>query len=108
MPALVNLTPTEIRDALASRRDITLVDVREPAEHAIARIEGAVLVPLRTVPQQLDALDRSHEIVLLCHHGMRSEMAGNFLLAQGFERVSHMVGGIERWSDDVDPSVPHY
>ena len=108
MPALVNLTPTEIRDALASRLDITLVDVREPAEHAIAHIDGAELVPLRTLPHQLGTLNRAHEIILLCHHGMRSEMAGNFLLAQGFERVSHMVGGIDRWSDDVDPSVAHY
>ncbi len=105
---LSNLTPAQIRDALASRSDVVLVDVREPAEHAIARIDGATLIPLRTLPQELHALPREKEIILLCHHGMRSEMAGDFLLAQGFPRVSHMVGGIDRWSDEIDPAVARY
>lgn len=105
---LSNLTPLEIRDAMATRRDVLLVDVREPAEYALARIDGATLIPMRTLPQQLGQLPKDHEIILHCHHGMRSEMAGNFLLSQGFTRVSHMVGGIDRWSDDVDPAVAKY
>ncbi len=105
---LSNLTPVEIRDALAARTDVVLIDVREPAEYAIAHIEGATLIPLRTLPQNLDALPRDREIILHCHHGMRSEMAGDFLLAQGFTRVSHMVGGIDRWSDDVDSTIVKY
>ena len=105
---LHDLSPTAIREALAARQDITLVDVREPAEYATAHIAGAVLIPLRTLPQEAESLPRDHEIILHCHHGMRSEMAGNFLLAQGFSRVSHMVGGIDAWSMDVDPSVPRY
>lgn len=105
---LQNLTPLQIRDALAARNDVLLVDVREPAEHSIARIERATLMPMRTIPEQHATLPRDREIILLCHHGMRSEMAGQFLLAQGFSRVSHMVGGIDRWSDDVDPAVAKY
>ena len=105
---LSNLTPLQIRDALATRSDVLLVDVREPAEYAVAHIDGATLIPMRTLPQQLGQLPRDHEIVLHCHHGMRSEMAGDFLLSQGFARVSHMVGGIDRWSDDVDPAVAKY
>ncbi len=105
---LSNLSPVEVRDALLSRTDVMLVDVREPAEHAVARIEGATLIPLRTLPQHLGSLPRDREIVLLCHHGMRSEMAVDFLLSQGYPRVSHMVGGIDRWSDDVDPAVRKY
>jgi len=105
---LSNLTPLQIRDALATRSDVLLVDVREPAEHAVAHIDGATLIPMRTLPQQLEQLPRDHEIILHCHHGMRSEMAGDFLLSQGFARVSHMVGGIDRWSDDVDPAVAKY
>jgi rhodanese-related sulfurtransferase len=105
---LSNLTPAEIRDALATRTDLLLVDVREPAEYAIAHIEGATLMPMQTIPEQLATLPRDKEIMLHCHHGMRSEMAGNFLLAQGFSRVSHMVGGIDRWSDDVDPAIVKY
>ena len=105
---LSHRTPAEIRDALAARSDVMLVDVREPAEHVIAHIAGATLIPLRTLPQALDALPRDHEIILHCHHGTRSEMAGDFLLAQGFTRVSHMVGGIDRWSDDVDATIVKY
>lgn len=105
---LANLTPRQIRDALASRADILLVDVREPAEHAIAHIDGATLIPMRSLPVEIAALPLDRDIILLCHHGMRSEMAGNFLLAQGFSRVSHMLGGIDRWSDDVDPAVAKY
>ena len=105
---LSNLTPLQIRDALATRTDVMLVDVREPAEYATAHIHGATLIPMRTLPQQLESLPRDKEIILHCHHGMRSEMAGDFLLSQGFGRVSHMVGGIDRWSDDVDASVTKY
>ena len=105
---LSNLTPVEIRDALASRSDVMLVDVREPAEYDMAHISGATLIPLRTLPQQIMALPRDREIILHCHHGMRSEMAGAFLVAQGFPRVSHMIGGIDRWSDDVDSTVAKY
>ena len=105
---LTNLTPSQIRDALATRADVMLVDVREPAEFAIAHIDGATLLPMQTIPQQLASLPRDKEIILHCHHGMRSEMAGNFLLAQGFPRVSHMVGGIDRWSDEIDPTVAKY
>lgn len=108
MPVLSDLTPSQIRDALAARADVTLVDVREPAEYEIAHIDGSTLIPLRTLAQQLDALPRDREIILLCHHGMRSEMAGNFLLSQGFSRVSHMVGGIDRWSDEVDGAIAKY
>ena len=105
---LTNLSPAQIRDALATRADVMLVDVREPAEFAITHIDGATLVPMQTIPQQLASLPRDKEIILHCHHGMRSEMAGNFLLAQGFPRVSHMVGGIDRWSDEIDPTVAKY
>jgi rhodanese-related sulfurtransferase len=105
---LSNLTPTEIHEVLTTRADIVLIDVREPAEYALAHIHGATLIPMQSLPQTLDTLPLDREIILYCHHGMRSEMAGNFLLSRGFARVSHMLGGIERWTDDVDPSVPKY
>jgi sulfur-carrier protein adenylyltransferase/sulfurtransferase len=107
-PMLEELSPTQIRDRLAAGGDVLLIDVREPAEYATAHIAGAVLIPMRTLPQRLAEIPRTHDILLHCHHGMRSEMAGNYLLAQGFSRVAHMVGGIDRWSVDVDPAVPQY
>jgi rhodanese-related sulfurtransferase len=105
---LAELTPIEIRDLIATQKNVLLIDVREPGEYAVARIEGAKLIPMRTLPEQLVSLPRDGEIVLYCHHGMRSEMAGDFLVKQGFSRVAHMLGGIDRWSDDVDTSVAKY
>lgn len=84
------------------------LDVREPAEHAIARIEGAVLVPMREVPARLGELAREAEIVVFCHHGGRSAMVVNYLRQQGFSRAINLSGGIDAWSDEVDPGVPRY
>ena len=102
------LSPTAVRDALAARPDIVLLDVREPGEYATAHIAGSTLMSLRTLPARVHELDRGAEIIVYCHHGVRSEMAGNYLLEQGFTQVSHLAGGIDRWSTEVDASVPRY
>jgi adenylyltransferase/sulfurtransferase len=88
--------------------DMVLVDVREPQEHAIARIEGARLVPLGTLPARISELDSSQPIVLFCHHGIRSRTALDFMRRAGFAKVRHLRGGIDAWSSDVDPTVPRY
>ena len=88
--------------------DMVLVDVREPQEHAIARIEGARLVPLGTLPARISELDSSQPIVLFCHHGIRSRAALDFMRRAGFAKVRHLRGGIDAWSSDVDPTVPRY
>lgn len=85
-----------------------LLDVREPYEYSLAKLEGSVLIPLGTLPQSLEKLDRNAEIVAYCHHGMRSADAVGFLLQQGFTDVKNLVGGIDAWSVQVDPSVPRY
>ena len=85
-----------------------LLDVREPYEYSLAKLEGSVLIPLGTLPQSLEKLDRNTEIVAYCHHGMRSADAVGFLLQQGFTDVKNLVGGIDAWSVQVDPSIPRY
>jgi len=85
-----------------------LLDVREPWENSLAKLEGSVLVPLGTLPQSLSRLDRNAEIIAYCHHGMRSADATGFLLQQGFPNVKNLVGGIDAWSIQVDGSVPRY
>jgi molybdopterin/thiamine biosynthesis adenylyltransferase/rhodanese-related sulfurtransferase len=85
-----------------------LVDVREPYEYRIARIDGARLVPLRTLPARLHELEREALVVVMCHHGNRSRRALEFLREQGFRRVRNLTGGIDAWSRDVDPAVPRY
>jgi adenylyltransferase/sulfurtransferase len=88
--------------------DLVLLDVREPHEHAIAHIEGARLVPLRSLPSRIGELDPSQPVVLYCHHGQRSRMALEFMRRSGFTRTRHLRGGIDAWSREVDPTVPRY
>jgi adenylyltransferase/sulfurtransferase len=101
-------TPIELGERVARDDAPQLIDVREPNEHAYARIEGARLIPLRTLPLRSAELDRDAELVVYCHHGMRSAQAVAFLRSQGFSHARNLVGGIDRWSVDVDPAVPRY
>ena len=84
-----------------------LLDVREDVEWRIGHIPGARLVPLRSLPSVLGTLPVAREIVVYCHHGTRSRAATELLAANGY-RVSNLVGGIDRWSREVDPSIPRY
>ena len=102
------ITPRELKDRLAKGEKIVLLDVREPWENSMAKIEGSVLIPLGTLPTSLDKLDQASEIVAYCHHGMRSADAVGFLHQQGFQKVKNLVGGIDAWSVQVDSSVPRY
>jgi adenylyltransferase/sulfurtransferase len=107
-PSIATITPRELADELAKTNTITLIDVREPYEWKLARIDGARLIPLGTLEGALDAIDRDADVVVYCHHGMRSEMAAYALRDAGVRRVRNLVGGIDRWSRDVDPRIPRY
>jgi len=85
-----------------------VIDVREPWEWAICRLPGARLVPISELESQMSTLDPAREVLLYCHHGTRSAAAMNRLLAAGFTRVSHLEGGIDRWSVDIDAGVTRY
>ncbi len=88
--------------------DLVLVDVREPAEAEIARIDGARHIPLRQLPGRLSELPGHGEIVTLCHHGQRSLKAREILKGAGFANVRSLAGGIDAWSREVDAEVPRY
>jgi rhodanese-related sulfurtransferase len=102
-----DLKPDELK-SLIDRGAVTLLDVRHDEELAIAHIDGAVHIPLNQLQTRLDELDRQRPIVAFCHHGMRSEMAGRLLERNGFADVAHLSGGIDAWSQIIDPSVPRY
>jgi rhodanese-related sulfurtransferase len=85
-----------------------LLDVREPWEHQICRIEGAELVPMRTVPARMGELDPERPIVCFCHHGGRSMQVAMFLERQGFSDVYNLTGGVDAWARQVDPAMPTY
>jgi rhodanese-related sulfurtransferase len=84
------------------------VDVREKWEFATSWIEGAVLVPMREIPSNLAKFEEADQIVLFCHHGIRSLDAAAWLRSQDVAGAKSMAGGIDRWSAEIDPSVPRY
>ena len=105
---MLEITPRELAARLARADDVVLIDVREPYEHAIARIHGARLVPLGAFADAIPSLDRQRDIVIHCRSGARSANAVRQLQAAGFTRVWNVAGGILRWADDVDPTVAKY
>jgi rhodanese-related sulfurtransferase len=94
----------------AAAEPFLLLDCREPDEHAITRIEGAVLIPMRTIPERLAELEprRSDRIVVHCHHGVRSLRVTRFLRERGFIGAQSMAGGIDAWALEIDPATPRY
>ncbi len=102
------IVPRALRELLNSDNSITLIDVREPYEWNIGHIHGARLIPLGTLHGALSSIEADADVVVYCHHGMRSEMAAYALRDAGVRRVRNLVGGIDRWSVEVDPKVPRY
>lgn len=110
MANIPELTPTEFceRWPAGRRDDVTLLDVREPAEWRTAQVAEALHIPMRTVPGRLDELDPAHTWVVMCHGGVRSLRVAEFLVASGYARVFNLTGGIDAWSLEIDSSVPRY
>jgi rhodanese-related sulfurtransferase len=105
-----HLTAPELAALLANDSGAApvLLDVREPWEYQLCRIEGAVPMPMNTIPGQLDQIDRDAQIVCICHHGARSLRVAQFLENNGFEQVVNLTGGVHAWATQVDPSMPTY
>jgi rhodanese-related sulfurtransferase len=105
----VEITPAEVKAKIDAGEPLRLVDVREPEEHRICRIEGSMLLPMRSIPEHLQELDDDgSEIVVLCHHGVRSLSVVDWLRRQGVGNCRSMAGGIDSWSREIDPRVPRY
>lgn len=108
--ALPEISAAEARQRLAAPNPPRLIDVREPNEFEFAHIAGAELLPLSQWPAIAEEklTDPGEPILVLCHHGMRSARAGEFLLRNGFTDVTNIAGGIDAWSQAVDPTVRRY
>ena len=104
------MTAREVSAWLAdsTQRAPQMVDVREPWEFATCRIEGALPMPMRSVPARYAELDRNAPTVVVCHHGARSFQVGLFLEQQGFTDIINLHGGVAAWARDVDPGMPTY
>ena len=103
------ITPTELAAELTSDQRPFLLDVRNPYEVDIATIPGtSKVIPVDQLPERLGELDSALDMVIYCRSGARSGRAVELLKGAGFRKVRNLVGGILRWSDDVDPSVAKY
>ncbi len=102
------LEPSELKGKLDRGEDLVLLDVREPQEWEISRIEGARLIPLGRLPFELGQLNTADEIVAFCRSGIRSRKALQLLQEAGFRKVRNLTGGINAWAETVDPTVPRY
>lgn len=104
------MTATELRDYLATGVSTVKIDVREAHELAHGMIEDAIHIPMQTIPNQLNMLEKykSDPIVLICRSGKRSDQVGQFLEQMGFTDVVNLVGGMNAWATDVDNTMSVY
>lgn len=103
-----SISPTELNERLKNGEKVNLIDVREVWEYEIANLEGAKLLPLSEFNEWAGSLNPEEEIIVMCHHGIRSGNVCMFLLRNGFEKVINLDGGIDLWSKEVDEGVPRY
>jgi rhodanese-related sulfurtransferase len=105
----IEITPAEVKQLMDRGFPMQLIDVREQAEHDICRIEGATLIPMRSIPDHLNELSGEEKaMVFFCHHGVRSMSVVDWLQRQGVENCRSMLGGIDLWSVEIDTAVPRY
>ncbi len=104
-----DLSPCQLRDHLAaSDSHPLLLDVREPWEFRICKIDGSQLIPMGQLPNSLNVLDPERETVVICHHGVRSRQVAMYLDYQGFKNVINLAGGVDAWARDVDRQMATY
>lgn len=102
------LSATALNNKIQQKETLFLLDVREPHEFQFAHIADSVLIPLNQIPNRLGELDPQQEIVVICHHGMRSLQAANYLVQSGYKNIANLTGGIDAWSCNCDNSVRRY
>ncbi|MBI5836890.1 MAG: molybdopterin-synthase adenylyltransferase MoeB [Candidatus Eisenbacteria bacterium] len=103
-----SITPRELQQRLDQDEDLLLLDVREPFEHRIGTLPGALCIPLQQLPSRLSEIDRARTVVVYCHHGLRSAAAVRFLRDAGFPSALNLSGGIDVWAVTVDPGMARY
>ncbi len=103
-----SISPKEVHDRLQAEDDFVLLDIRQPSEIDLACIDDAICIPMGEIPNVYEQLSKEKDIVVICHHGIRSARICEFLRSQGYERAINMTGGTDAWSVEVDPSLPRY
>ena len=108
--AMNQITPAQLAERLQQPEPPALLDVREPDEHGFVALPDSTLIPLGDIAGRVEEIDgwKDREIVVYCHHGIRSMHAIAFLRTQGFKKLLNLAGGIDRWSREVDSAAPRY
>jgi len=107
--AVQQISPIDLQQKLSeSPTEYCLIDVREPFEYEIAHIESSLFIPMQTIADNLEQLDKTKTLVIICHHGVRSQQVAAFLDYQGFEQVMNLTGGIDAWSCECNTSMVRY
>ena len=106
----LQMAPADVAAWLSSDHPPRLLDVREPEEHELVALPGSKLIPLGRIPERVGEIAswKEEDVVVYCHHGVRSLHAIAWLRQQGFNKLRNLSGGIDRWSLEVDPSLPRY
>jgi len=105
---VLHIQPVVLHQRLKKGDDICLIDVRDGWEHSLSSIEGSEHIPLNELVDRIQEIMFEEEIVVYCHHGERAFLGAQALIESGFKKVYHLTGGIDAWSQVVDPGVPRY
>ena len=102
------ITAGELKALLDAGSQALLLDVREKWEYDICRISSSVNIPMSEIMNKFDKLDKDQDIVVICHHGMRSLQVANYLENAGFKNLKNLEGGLAAWSETIEPGMPRY
>jgi len=103
------MSPQQVYNYSNTNTDkLLLLDVREPWEYDICHIEGSTLIPMQRIPSHVNKLDPQQETIVICHHGIRSKIVSDFLEQAQFKKVINLAGGVNSWSQQVDPAMASY
>ena len=108
MSQIVEIDVVELKNKIDLNSNIQIIDVREPVELAICKIQDTMHIPMKEIPAQIDKLNKKDELIILCRSGVRSAQVCEFLINNGFENVKNLKGGILEWVRLIDPSQPQY
>ena len=106
----LEISPQTVKKMLDEKQDFVLIDCREQDEYDLVHIDPSQLVPLSLLEEKAPQIGhlKQKQLVVYCHHGRRSMMATKWLLEHGFTNVKSMAGGIDRWSEEIDPNLKRY
>ena len=103
-----SISPEALAESLGSESPPLVVDVRTSEEYELANLDSAILIPMDEISTRWHELPEHQDIVLICHHGIRSMHVAMFLSTKGLNRLFNLTGGIDAWSLKIDPEVPRY